>query len=378
MPKRHFGMKKQLLYTAIILAVFFLLAELAARTLLSVQLGSRIFLYGTPAYRSDEQSVVVRYGTEYSSFEGYEKYFPRQSVVGTDCINDGTFDIEINSSGFRGEDLPLSKPSGVKRIVMLGASSTFGFCDRDDDTYPQQLERMLEGSPDKFEVINLGIPHLTSGQITSLFFNEALAYDPDIVTFYEGHNDTHALKDEPRELTSKLPVLRDALDLAGRYSVIFLRVSSLLDEAPKGFTAEFLYGPAETASLQLLKNIEQIYAECERRGIAFIVATQQMQSLMLDREELAGVSYSEEVERVEGKLAREGELTHREFGFLAHDIFMKDLVAWAETNSVPLVDVIGALDDRRDTLMSPVHINAEGNEIVARAFFDKVVELTAR
>jgi len=54
------------------------------------------------------------------------------------------------------------------RVVTLGASSTFGFHNRDDQTYPRQLENLLNqearGST-RYEVINLGIPHLTSDEI---------------------------------------------------------------------------------------------------------------------------------------------------------------------------------------------------------------------
>src|SRR5262249_13086620 len=81
---------------------------------------------------------------------------------------------------------------GVTRVVTLGASSTFGFSDRDDETYPYYLEQFLnhDAHGKRFEVINLGIPHLKSDQIAALFEQEALPLRPDVVTFYEGINDS--------------------------------------------------------------------------------------------------------------------------------------------------------------------------------------------
>jgi hypothetical protein len=39
---------------------------------------------------------------------------------------------------------------------------------------------------------------------------------------------------------------------------------------------------------------------------------------------------------------------------------------------VPLVDVIAALDPRRDTLVSWVHVTPEGNRMIAEVFADTI------
>ena len=82
------------------------------------------------------------------------------------------------------------------RVLALGASSTFGYYSRDDQTYPFLLERELEArcrDRQRYEVINLGIPHLDSPSIAALFQSEGAVLDPDVVTFYEGVNDTNAV-----------------------------------------------------------------------------------------------------------------------------------------------------------------------------------------
>ncbi len=70
------------------------------------------------------------------------------------------FVVGINEQGFRGRNFGPKSP-GVVRVVTLGASSTFGFYNRDHETYPHQLEQVLNERCDSqhFEVLNLGIPH---------------------------------------------------------------------------------------------------------------------------------------------------------------------------------------------------------------------------
>ena len=94
--------------------------------------------------------------------------------------------------GFAVEKFDETKKPGVTRIITLGSSSTFGYYDRDNETYPYYLEQILNKalrSTGRFEVINLGIPHLRSEEILSLFQAEAIPLRPDVVTFYEGVND---------------------------------------------------------------------------------------------------------------------------------------------------------------------------------------------
>jgi lysophospholipase L1-like esterase len=79
------------------------------------------------------------------------------------------------------------------RVLTLGASSTFGFYDRDNETYPYYLQQFLNQhciSGPEFEVINFGIPHASSRMLATLFLNEGLPLNPDVVTFYQGRNDS--------------------------------------------------------------------------------------------------------------------------------------------------------------------------------------------
>ena len=105
-----------------------------------------------------------------------------------------------NSLGYRNEEFPLEKPSGVFRIVALGGSSTYDVSIKDnDDTFAAQLEKLLKedyGYPD-VQVINAGVSGYNSWEILVNLEFRVLDLDPDLVIIYEGTNDVHARMVEP-------------------------------------------------------------------------------------------------------------------------------------------------------------------------------------
>ena len=94
----------------------------------------------------------------------------------------------INGLGFRGAEVETPKPEGRFRIVVVGDSVTFGNGVGDDETYPAQLARLLNGAGlAKVEVINAGIPAYDTWQQGLLLEEVVLSLEPDLVVlgFYE-------------------------------------------------------------------------------------------------------------------------------------------------------------------------------------------------
>jgi len=91
--------------------------------------------------------------------------------------------------GFRGPEI-REKISGLKRIVCLGGSTTFGEGLDYTDTYPALLQEMLDSKADegKFDVINGGQPGLKLSQINSLIKHEIIQLNPDIVILMNINN----------------------------------------------------------------------------------------------------------------------------------------------------------------------------------------------
>ena len=80
------------------------------------------------------------------------------------------------------------------------------------------------------------------------------------------------------------------------------------------------------------------------------------------------------MEAVHNRIRNGAKLSVNELFLLTHNELMKELDAWASTNAVPTVDVIAALDHRRDLLTSWVHLSPEGNQIVAEVFVDEIIK----
>jgi lysophospholipase L1-like esterase len=101
----------------------------------------------------------------------------------------------LNSLGFRTPERPFAKAPGVKRIVCLGGSTTFGGA-TDAETWPALLEARLNAvyaSRVRVEVINLAMDNAASPtSLVDLAFI-GVEYAPDLVVSYDGVNDTQLI-----------------------------------------------------------------------------------------------------------------------------------------------------------------------------------------
>jgi lysophospholipase L1-like esterase len=95
-----------------------------------------------------------------------------------------------NSYGFRGKEFDIEKPEGVFRIVAIGASTTYGVANSDENTYPTQLERIIrENGYKNVEVLNAGVTGYTTIETFLNFYLRVLDLSPDMVIFYQARND---------------------------------------------------------------------------------------------------------------------------------------------------------------------------------------------
>lgn len=426
---------KKFFFYVVLIAIPFVLLEFGLRAFLSFKIGPSVFWYGTKYFRQTQTVTVSKEGAapqrvdptqQFAEFdkqgqaenaqqkfledrsvvvhnniqENYSKYFPHQRLTDLD-EHDEKFTVTINQSGFRGKDFDVRKKPGSVRIITLGASSTFGWHDRDNETYPyyleEQLNQYLAEHPCKnitsFEVLNLGVPHLTSEQIYALFVHEAIALEPDLVTFYEGLNDATVPRGTVAaiaQMEEKVAFLRQILNWGSQayttlhsWFVTVVFIDNLRDQLiqgiakmrgrdgltrPKDYVQSHLVGRSEN----FLKNIAAIAEECQKRHILFIAANQQAASLLLPRTQLKGVTYAQEVALVKNKLETEGGLTAWEFRFLSHSVLMQDLKKWALTAGIPFVDIIAAMDQARDNLLTWVHLTPAGNQVIASALAKEI------
>jgi hypothetical protein len=96
-------------------------------------------------------------------------------------LDEPNLTITINSHGLRGPERAYAKPAGVRRILILGDSYTFGYGVNDDETYPAYLETKLQAEQRPFQVINMGVNAYGTDQEYLTLLKEGTKYDPDIV-----------------------------------------------------------------------------------------------------------------------------------------------------------------------------------------------------
>jgi len=376
-----------------------LLAEGCVRGYFALDTGPRVLLYGTSWYRNVEpgeraerqrrsemktEAVAAEWGRKDSvelhgwNFGGYTKFFPGELKTTKDFDTGQRISVTINSRGFRGGEFASDKAAGVVRILALGASSTFGYYNRDEETYPFLLERLLNGvcrGSRRFEVINFAIPHANSANIAAMFLAEGMALAPDVVTFYEGRNDSTLDRKREGRLERLYSVLVNRVLLVAFIDQIVLgeRVS-LTDPSLK-------LGPlSEQLSRGLLRNLTAILEASRKAGALLIVASQQATSrsalpgAQLERVALRGTTFDQEADEIARRLERRESVTFLEFSLLVHRRLMQDMKQWAERNAVPFVDIIGTLDQHRHYLLSWVHLHPEANRMVAAKLSEPILQ----
>lgn len=377
---------RTLLFVTILGCVVFAGIETAARLIFAARVGPSALTYG---FRSGQTLENVgndahKRRTLEGAGRSYVKYAPHQIRFDSNPRTGERFRVAINSRGLRGGEYTDEKAPGTVRVVTLGASSTFGYYNREETTYPVLLEELLNGEcagEQRFQVINLGIPHLRSEEILAILEHEGLRLSPDVVTFYEGVNDAVEVRTagedpvaSPAETSSSLPRAIYRF-LRARFISVAFTDSVLRGGKNRTFSAEEVEAHFAGKVEHWLDSLEGIRRLCEEHGIRLVVASQQSKAEAVPDDAIRGVTYRDELEIVKSLLASGRRLNVWERAFLVHAEMMVATERWARRNGVPFVDVVAATDARRDVLLSWVHLTPEGNRLVARAFADTLLEI---
>jgi hypothetical protein len=388
-----------------------LLLELTLRGYFALQVGPRVLAYGTPWYRNAfsehrKEELIKQHTRERADWHEnentlntvskhnnekrkYFKFFPNETKYIKDIDSGNVFPITINSQGFRGKDFTSSKPDDVIRVLTLGSSSTFGFFNKDDDTYPYLLEQRLNKlchGPKRFEVINFAIPDANAFEIQAMFMAEGLDLDPDVITFYEGRNDSARLRpldfQQTRRNVTSMGWGHEAWN-AMTHTFILARFVDEQFATPIQVSADdvldSLGNISAITSKMFLFDLDKIRKLAERRNILFIVANQQANSKSwfgipaAQRMSQKGVTYSDEKAGIERTLQRGEPISGYEFNFLIHARLMRDLRNWTKKNELPFVDIISLLDQERQHLVSWVHLDAYANGLIADALAGEIL-----
>jgi lysophospholipase L1-like esterase len=324
---------------------------------------------------------------------GYSKYFPGETKTDTNEKGE-RLAYQINSHGFRAPDFETAKAPGVSaRRRPRGVVNVRLRIQRQRDLSEPAAgspQRTLAKSQQKYEVINLGIPHLTSQMIHDLFIAEGVPLQPDVVTFYEGYNDSattpgvlsvesirntsHTEGHIAKVYRTLVPVYRWARD----WSMSLLFIDNMVQTSQRSTPAQVAAYRSAQRTSGFLANLQAIRDATEKAGGKFVAVSQQAKSFIVPRESIHGVTFADERRRIEAKLADEGTLTLQELFFLGHSDTMDALRKWARAEQVPFVDGIQRLDNEREELYTWVHLTPRGNALLADAIADEILRQTCK
>lgn len=188
--------------------------------------------------------------------------------------------IHVSSLGLRSPEIEEKKAAGVRRLLVLGDSVTFGWGIREEDSFARRLEAMLRAAPAcPSEVVNAGVSGYGSIEELDYFANEGVRLEPDAVLIYQVENDYMAAT--PR--TSALAMFMKDWIFYRSYLVnaSFLAYQKLrwqvAAQAAGGDTAAYAAQQRTWGSLpgaaQSLDALRKIAALAHERGIAVVLAS---------------------------------------------------------------------------------------------------------
>ena len=367
---RSLSVQKQVVFSILLIVMAFSVLELITRVGAYFVYGrSPYFLYyGFASAMADEDPEGHS-----AAYNGYFKFQPSRTLHQYGMFQEPT-PIRINSFGFRGPDFTRGKSGGVVRIICLGESSTFGFFDRDDYTYPSILQRLLPKETavgGRFEVINAGIPHVDSDNILAMLKGEILSYEPDIITIYAGYNDAAYVMDAS--------VLENSLRWIHAHVATYVALKRVISAVggPELYSRWASYNksgdqPAyvkRQVNLHVARynrNIEEIIALAGKAHVRVVVMKQALDIINNQKKNgKTSFTYQEEVASVEGRIQRGEVVSAQEVTLLVHSALMDRLEEIARAKDLQVVDNIAIANAHPEYFASYVHLTEAGNQALA-------------
>ena len=368
---RSLSVTKQVVFSILLIAMAFGALELVTRVGAYFIYGRSPYflLYGFASAMADEDPEGHS-----AAYNGYFKFQPSRVLHQYGMFQEPT-PIRINSLGFRGKDFTPRKPSGTVRIICLGESSTFGFFDRDDYTYPSILQKILNEAAGigRFEVINAGIPHVDSDNILAMFKGEILSYEPDIITIYAGFNDAVYVMDAS--------VLEKTLRWIHAHSATYVALKRVISAlgGPELYSKWASYnkgGDQPTYVRRQIelhldrydRNIQEIIAFVEKTHARVVIVKQALD--IINNQKKNGktlFTYQEEVASVTDRIQRGEVISAHEITLLVHSALMARLEEIARAKNIPIVDNVAITNAHPEYFASYVHLTEPGNQALAEA-----------
>lgn len=279
--------------------------------------------------------------------------------------------FSINSRGFRGPEVGPKDPK-IKRIILVGGSTAFGTgLDSDSDSFAAQLQRKLAGT----ETVNAAVVGHESGQELSYVFSELIDFSPDVLLTLDGYNDCF----------EGIRRAQSGESLRGLNTFGFEMLESRLIDVQSLTLAT---GPS-----RLFQLLPFIFPATVARLQHVIEQRAATKSLTENKEFLVDIGpVAETYARNMGKMAALAHATHRRFlcviqpgrpaetgntleekmadDYATFRTLAKDKLRRLNVDTLDLNDFSSELPRAR--FMDEMHLDAQGNEIMARIVSEKI------
>lgn len=270
----------------------------------------------------------------------------------------------VNQLGMRGPEVGPKRP-GVRRILCVGASSTYGlYVARDADTWPARLEARLEGAGHAVEVLNAGTPSWDVRASQTNLELRLYALRPDVIVVLHGYNDVVANRQPGYEADSHAEDVA-ALWRPYRHSAL---VAWLLQKVTRpDLVLKHKLPRLERPGVEAFaRNLRRMVRRGREEGAQVVLCTEPMPCPPTQ-----AAARAMQVPDVALWFERHSpfpyEVLHA--GMSTYHAVVRRV---AEEERAPLVDLERLLPDDLALFASPIHHTALGSEVVARLVADRL------
>jgi hypothetical protein len=289
---------------------------------------------------------------------------------------------QLNAYGFRGPPMTPLPTSQMQRVMLLGASETFGLYETPNKEIAAQLATMAR--VDGLEIVNAALPGITVGTLRQYWDRWASRFGPNTVVIYPSVHlyvtcEDWGAKNASAEGGEAAPAgfqIQD-LRLFGRARniisqpdfVVRWRNERNVAKAVAQHPASWVYtSPPTVCVAKLHDDLVALIDAVQRTGARVVVCTQALRAARdptpADLNDLE--SFRVFSPRVPGRILRQF--------VTAADA---DILTLPQIRNVSVVDVDAALGGQRALFEDLVHYNDRGAQKVAALLHDHLVAATA-
>jgi lysophospholipase L1-like esterase len=267
--------------------------------------------------------------------------------------------VHVNSLGTRGPEFQPTKPANTLRILSLGDSRTFGWGLSEAETYSGLLEQWLQqrlGSKQRVEVINAGVNAWSYAQMHVFFRDFGLKYQPDFVLLADANLWTQFSEASSPEFIQS-----------------FLRRVRLKNFLRRFATYHYVF---EYKLKEVYERTRTKFIPIDPRQDPFFKEQQQRDPDAFFRQHIEGVCRLARSNHIAPVLIYLPTLEHLATNEPSNVLRVKLQVS--QQLHVPLVDLTPELKPLDKAAFLPgdlAHLNAAGNELVARRVFATLTNL---